>query len=393
MSGISTAANAQSPAQLAEIVRECRRQMLPIIDYGAAHGGLGNPPPQRGLQLRQAGGIIEHYERDMTVRVAAGMSIADLRTQLGAADQFFPLDADDDITLGEAIVHNVYGPLRQSYGACRDLLLGLRYVDDHGREIHVGGRTVKNVAGYDVTRFMVGSLGEFGILHEATLRTYARPAQTVTAELLGDDPSVLDPVLYEWMLTDAAPAWMQWRREDAAWKLSVGYYGRPAANQVQLRALRNLAEKIQGLRFIGAAEADVDHDFAARREQRAWRRSAAALVKVIVPPAASGQTCRFLAQWNPALRIDAMPTHGCIFAGGELDAAAAIALDKLITDHVSGLGGVRAWHERPPASLAQIMPFGPAQDDWAILNRLKYTMDADNLFNPGRFLPVETASQ
>ena len=385
-------AEIDNPAAMADLVRDCAREQMPIVDYGIAHRTLGNPPPERHVQLTQTGGVIEHYERDMTVRVAAGATIGDLQKVLAAKDQFLPLDADDDITLGEAIVHNVYGPLRLTYGSTRDLILGLRYIDGNGQDIHVGGRTVKNVAGYDVSRFMVGSLGQFGLVYEATLRTYALPEQAATAQVELAEPQCLDGQLTDWLLSDAAPTWLELKQTGDSWRLSIGYHGRSTATDVQLEAMRNLIADTTGMHMAGSSAEPVMDQLSRQQEQRAWRRSATAAVKVVVPPATTGQTCQALSLWaadHEPLTIEAVPTHGCVFAGGDLSGAAAVSLDDTIMELLVEPGGVRAWYNRPPDAQS-IKPFGPPQDDWQIIERLRRVMDPKSLFNPGRFLPVES---
>ena len=218
-------ATIENPAALQELVRDCLSKLQPIVDYGVAHTGLGHAPPTEHVRLVQHGGVIEHYERDLTVRAAAGATLASLQKALALKNQFIPIDADGDITLGEVINHNMYGPLRVSYGSIRDLLLGLRFIDGGGRDIGVGGRTVKNVAGYDVTRFMVGSLGELGIVYEATLRTYAIPKHTRTVQLLIENPATLDDCLAEWLLSEAAPAAIVWHTSNQRWVGRLAYFG------------------------------------------------------------------------------------------------------------------------------------------------------------------------
>ena len=392
--GANPTARIDSCAALAELVRDCGEQRLPIVDYGVAHQGLGNPPPARHVQLVQAGGVIEHYERDLTVRVAAGAPLAELQEALVATQQFLPLDADDDLSVGEALMHNVYGPLRLTYGSLRDLLLGLRYIDGAGQDIHVGGRTVKNVAGYDLTRFMVGSLGQFGLVYEANLRTYALPEQALIVEIEVDEPGRVDQIVTDWVLSDAAPAWLKLSNANGSWRLGVGYYGGSTATTVQFEALQTFMAETTGMRVQGSTTCPALADLSARQSGRAWRRQAGALVKVMVPPAATGVTCQKLAIWadeHEPLRIDALPAHGCIFVGGELTAAGALGLDQAVLAVLTEAGGVRAWHNRP-AGAESIVHFGPPQDDWAIIGRLKRTMDPQDLFNPGRFVPVESSN-
>ena len=126
------------PVALRDLVNDCLARANPLVDYGIAHAGLGHPPPPEHTRLSQQGGVIEHYERDLVLRAACGTPLGALQAALRPHNQFLPIDADPDLTLGEIINHNVYGPLRVSFGAVRDLMLGARYVDGKGRDIHVG---------------------------------------------------------------------------------------------------------------------------------------------------------------------------------------------------------------------------------------------------------------
>lgn len=371
--------------ELVALINDCRVAALPIVDYGIAHTGLGHPPPAQHVALSQRGGIIEHYERDLTLRVAAGATIAQIQDALKPTNQFLAVDADDDLTLGEAIAHNVYGPSRLTYGGLRDQLLGLRYMDGLGRDIHVGGRTVKNVAGYDVTRFMVGSLGELGVVYEATLRVYAIPQRVMSVELGIKDPGALDSLLANWLLADAAPTALSLQHDTSDWRIHLAYFGTSMSCATQLRSLETLIAGEAGFHIVTVQKTTLE-DF--RRQQsvrRAWRRQAAALVKIVVPPMFAGATCSALAALEPQLQFDALPAHGCIFTGGELSSEQTVRLTKLIDHRLTDSQGVRVWHQRPPGTQT-IEPFGPPQPDWFMLEKLKTTMDPHMLLNPGRFL-------
>lgn len=380
----------ESARGLTELVHDCLARQKPIVDYGCAHGDLGHQPPTEHIQLIQRGSIIEHYQRDMTVRASTGITIADLQAALRPHNQYAPINADDDLTLGEVINHNVYGPLRITYGSMRDLLLGLHYVDGQARDIHVGGRTVKNVAGYDVTRFMVGGLGEYGVVYEATIRTYAIPRQVMQVELALSDPALLDGLCSDWLLSDAAPATMMLSRNGSVWAVLAGYFGTEHGCSTQLR---NLDSWIAGQNKISIRDSSITQLDAHLQDitlRRGWRRRSTALVKVIVPPASTGQTCKQLASWQgsqSALHIEAMPVHGCIFVGGDLDTEQAVALDTHVNQTIEPVNGLRLWHCRPDHT-DQIDPFGQPQSDWPILYKLKGTFDPKNIFNPGRFVPI-----
>jgi len=393
MSAPTPTVEIESADDLSALVSRCAGRGEPIIDYGLAHDGLGHPPPAPHVALVQRGDVIEHYERDMTVRAAAGTTMGRLNEQLTKTGQFLPIDADPDLTLGEILCHNVYGPLRVAYGSIRDLLLGLRYVDGLGRQIHAGGRTVKNVAGYDVGRFMVGSLGQMGLVYEATLRTFAIPPRVFTVELKFADPAVMDGLMKDWLLSDAAPGWLLLNMADGHAVVRVGYLGRATACEVQVRSLEELLKGRTDVKIMGTARRSLEQDAQERAARRRWRREATGLCKLVVPPAVTGSTCRALRQWaehEARINIDALPVHGCIFAGGTLDAVSARNLDVQVGRLAEKVGGLRVWYRRPESD-DRIEPFGPPRRDFSILTALKRTMDPQDLFNPGRYLPAGKA--
>lgn len=395
---LSPAVVVDSADALIDQVRRCAARRLPIIDYGLAHRGLGNPPPAEHLHLTQAGGVLDHYERDFTLRAAAGAKLGDLQAALFKTRQFIAIDADEDLTIEEVITHHLYGGLRAGYGSIRDHLLGLRYIDCHGQLIQAGGRTVKNVAGYDVTRFLVGGLGQFGRLCEATLRTYAVPEQTMVVDLDVADPATIDARLSTLLLSDAAPAWMTLARHNGAWGAQVGYFGRLTGCVAQLHALEVQVSATDSLSIAATSSSStLEKDLAELARQRQWRRTAGALVKVLVPPAATGALAKTLAAWADEaegvheLHIDALPVHGCLYVGGDLIGPAARELDAVILKSVAPHNGLRVWINRP-ADARDFPSFAPDQPDWPVLRKLLATLDPLSLFNPGRFLTPETVA-
>jgi glycolate oxidase FAD binding subunit len=374
-----------NPGDIADLVRHSAARKVPIADYGVAHHGVGNPPPREHVNLSLTGGVIEHYERDLTVRAHAGVTLGSLREALKPSGQFVPIDAEDELTLGEVINHHVYGGLRAAYGSIRDLLLGLRYIDAEGRDIHVGGRTVKNVAGLDVTRLMVGSLGELGVIHEATLRTYAIPEQSAFVAVRVEDPAALDALLPSWVTGNAAPAWLL-LDNIGGWTARVGYVGRSIATTAQERSLAKLLSGVSGVQILGSNSGPLEQSMQDLASQRAWRARASALAKVVVPSVQTGVVCSRLAKNGPSVKVAAAPVHGCIFVGGELDAAATRSLDSAI-DGAVGEAGFRVWHERP-AGCEDLAPFAPLPTDLPMMKRLKQAMDPKYLFNRGRLIPV-----
>ena len=386
-----------NPDELARLVQDCTKTRTPIIDYGIAHTGLGNPPPINRIKLQLRDTTVEHHERDFVVSAATGITMGQLQTALSQANQFVPIDADTDLTLGEVILHHVYGPLRVGYGSVRDLLLGLRYIDGLGRDIHAGGRTVKNVAGYDLTRFMVGSLGELGLVYNATLRTSAIPPSVLTVNVQFSSPKQIDSVMTNLLVADTAPAeaslHIDTTNSDAT--LTLAYHGHSDDCQAQLDALKDFVTHVGAMRIVDTQRRTWDQHHQEKSHGRQWRRHTPTLVKIILPPAHTSAACETLSQWarekNTPLRIDALPAHGCIFVGGDLNAETAYRLDQVIGRIITLVNGLRAWHARPPGltGAQSIVPFAPTQPDWPLLTLLKNQLDPLGLLNPGRFLPVQ----
>jgi hypothetical protein len=133
-----------------------------------------------------APGAMECFARDMTVTISADVALSAAQEKLAEFNQWLPIDGDVQTALGELVEDNSTGPLRLGYGGWRDLLLGVQFLNGKGELITAGGRTVKNVAGYDLTKFMVGQRGIFGRLVTLTTRTYRRPAEALLARFAPD---------------------------------------------------------------------------------------------------------------------------------------------------------------------------------------------------------------
>jgi glycolate oxidase FAD binding subunit len=141
--------------------------------------GCGNPPQRYDVALstRRLARVLAHDAADMTVTVEAGATLAEVNAALEPARQHLPLDPPqpEHTTIGAAIATDASGPLRLSQGKVRDLLIGVKVVLADGTLIKGGGRVVKNVAGYDLTKLFTGSFGTLGTVIEATFRVRPLP--------------------------------------------------------------------------------------------------------------------------------------------------------------------------------------------------------------------------
>jgi glycolate oxidase FAD binding subunit len=148
--------------------------------------GNSAAPPDLVLSAARMDGVIEHVPGDLTITVGAGMRMSALDARLASHNQWLPLDPPGEKrTLGAVASTGVWGPLGAAWGGPRDLTLGLRAVTGDGRAFQAGGRVVKNVAGFDLVRLLIGSRGTLAFVTEVTLRLFPRPAVDRTLVVRG----------------------------------------------------------------------------------------------------------------------------------------------------------------------------------------------------------------
>ncbi|SFA86259.1 glycolate oxidase FAD binding subunit [Poseidonocella pacifica] len=182
-------ARPETEQDLAEVVRAATEPLRIVGGGTRGMGGAGTPLETGGL----AG--IELYEPGaLTLVVRAGTPVAEVETALAAEGQrlaFEPMDHRGLIggggtpTIGGVCAGNISGPRRINAGACRDFMLGVRFVDGTGQVIKNGGRVMKNVTGYDLVKLMGGSYGTLGVLTEVALKVLPAPAETAVLRLRG----------------------------------------------------------------------------------------------------------------------------------------------------------------------------------------------------------------
>lgn len=173
-----------SEAELAEIVSGLAEPVR--IAGGGTRGVIG---AETVLSTTGLSGITLYEPGALTLVAKAGTPIAEIESVLASEGQRLAFEPTDhrammgttgDPTIGGVTAANVSGPRRVQAGACRDFLLGVRYVDGSGRMISNGGRVMKNVTGYDLVKLMAGSWGTLGVLSEVSFKVLPRPEAVAT---------------------------------------------------------------------------------------------------------------------------------------------------------------------------------------------------------------------
>jgi glycolate oxidase FAD binding subunit len=184
-------------AELAGIVREAhdRHARLRITARGTWAGRNSAVAPDAApLDVSAIAGIVEYVPGDLTLTARAGTTIAEIEAATLAHGQWCPLLpwGGDSGTLGATFSTATHGPCSTMLGSPRDLAIGMEFVDGTGAVVRAGGRVVKNVAGFDLTRLLVGSWGSLGVITEVSVRLRARPAVDETWSVSGAPGAKLD---------------------------------------------------------------------------------------------------------------------------------------------------------------------------------------------------------
>lgn len=150
----------------------------PVVAVGGRSAfDVGGPVDATAREVRAPAGVVEHVPAEMTVRVRAGTTVADLDAELGRTGQCVALpDRTPHSTVGGVLAVGCSGVRRLGWGPVRDTVLEVTCVTGDGALVRAGGPTVKNVTGYDLCRLLVGSLGTLAVLAEVVLRTRPVPA-------------------------------------------------------------------------------------------------------------------------------------------------------------------------------------------------------------------------
>jgi glycolate oxidase FAD binding subunit len=174
-----------STADVRDQVRDAiaRRRSLRIVGRGSWLDANRPVHAESSLVVQGLSGIVEYEPGDLTLTARAGTTLAEIAEATAAHGQWLALDPPGDpevATLGATIATGSYGPLAHHFGTPRDQTLGVEIVTGYGDVVRGGGRVVKNVAGFDLTRLVTGSWGSLGVITEATVRLRALPSVQAT---------------------------------------------------------------------------------------------------------------------------------------------------------------------------------------------------------------------
>ncbi len=185
-----------SPTELADAVRSAPRVV--VVGAGTKPRLAQVAETFARISTTRLRGIVEYEPSEFTFTALAGTPLRDIVAALAEKGQYLPFDpmlAGAGATLGGTVAAGLSGPGRFRFGGLRDFILGVRFVDGEGRLLRLGGKVVKNAAGFDVPKFFVGGLGRFGALAEITFKVFPRPVALRTLRLEAADDTAKQTIL------------------------------------------------------------------------------------------------------------------------------------------------------------------------------------------------------
>lgn len=362
------------------------REPLAVEGNGSKRGLLRPVQAARTLTTRNLTGITLYRPSELVISARAGTPIAEIEAALADKGQHLIAEPPDTralfgserpATLGGIVAANLSGPRRITWGAMRDHVLGVRFVNGEGEVLRSGGRVLKNVTGLDLCKLLAGSYGTLGVMTEVTLKVLPAPEATATLLVAVADAAAGVRALSAGL---GSPFGVSGAAVVPGEPLLAALRIEDFASSVAYRAGR-LRELVAGFGAVTTLEGEASRAFwrgvrdaaplAARPEEAIWRISVRPSAGAAVADAAAALGGRALLDWGGGLAWVAAP------ATAEAHAALAAA--------AAASGGTCTLFRAPEAlrlSVA-VLPEEPAPLA-AIARRVKAALDPAGILNPGR---------
>jgi glycolate oxidase FAD binding subunit len=390
-----------SPANAKEVsaaLRVCSETDAAITPWGGGTAiQIGNLPERVEviIDVSKLNRVIEHDHANLTATVQSGITLTASQEITAGARQFVPFDAPNPqrSTIGGIVAANLNGARRVCYGSVRDLVIGMKVALPTGEHIKAGGKVVKNVAGYDMCKLFVGSLGTLGIITELTLRLTPVPEAETTLAVSGSllqlcefAGEILDSVL----LPSAVVLWTSETSSSSeaprlGWQMAVRAEGFAEHVARHLRDLQLMAERLGLSTAVCSTAADEKLwagicDFPLFGHELVYR--------LMVPRSAIADLLQGLQDWgsanfSPAIVADM--AAGAIWIGSSQTESATARFAQLRSKAAQHKGHV-VLVGAPAEVKRNLAIWGPTPAAFFLMRRIKQQFDPQRLMSPGRFV-------
>jgi glycolate oxidase FAD binding subunit len=382
--------------QVAEVMRYAHTEGLAVIPRGnGTHMHIGNVPSRYdiALSLSRLDQVVEHEPTDLTVTCQAGITLDRLQRHLGQHGQLVPLGPawGEEATIGGILATNASGPSRHAHGTPRDFTIGMKVVTADGRVTKAGGRVVKNVAGYDLCKLYIGSLGTLGVIVEAAFKLTPMPKVERTVIAAFETPGRACTFAAELqrrrlslravqLLNATAASAVELTRQGLC-ALVLDLAGTPQAVERTRREIGDLAQD---------AAADLrDEENAAKawasRMRLGSTEEARLLCKATALPTHLPALIESLEAVDGPPHIPALPTVGILYASWPRLEDAEAAVGRLRTA-VSAVDGSLILERCPLDIKPRLDVFGDPPPSFDLMRRVKERFDPKSVLSPGRYL-------
>jgi glycolate oxidase FAD binding subunit len=377
-----------STEEVAELMRAAAAHSLAVVARGRGTKLTWGRPPERAdllVDLSRMSAVVDHAAGDLIVEAQAGTPLADVQAAVASAGQRLALDDPlGGSTVGGALATNLSGPGRVAAGTARDLLIGVTVVRADGVVAKAGGRVVKNVAGYDLGKLVVGSFGTLAVVTGAVFRLHPLPAARRVVRVPAGTPEEAQRLTQALLHAQVVPAAVEvdWPA-DGAGELAVLLEGTAAGVEVRTATT---------LRLLGAA-ATAAEEPPAGWGRFPWDGAADRPLALKATFALSG-----LARVLAAARREAGASGTAVALRGSAGAGvlhgtvpadappeAVVRLVEGLRAECTAVGGALVVLDGPPATTGELDTWGPipALD---LMRRVKDRFDPDRRLAPGRFV-------
>jgi glycolate oxidase FAD binding subunit len=417
-------------SEVGEFLRFAAAEKLAVIPCsGRTKLGIGAPPARYNvaLDLSRMNRILAYDPRDLTLGVEPGIAYRALSEVLAAEKQFLPLAPPfaDRATIGGILAADSASPLRQAYGGPRDFVLGMEFVTGSGAQSKSGGRVVKNVTGYDLHKALIGSLGTLAVITRVNFKTFPLPPrQAIFVAEFADcaaahafcteiAKSPLGPQMIEEVSPEAARLLLSQPVQAPAapispdlsinrWSVVLAAAGHESVVERHARDLRSLADQNGAIRFYkyeedlaGACASALITALCELPRIAQQSSPAATIFRIAALPTtmpALVERIRAFAEHAQIVHAAILRPYGLVYAvllpaknDDQSIEKLARASDEIL--HAAAELGARARIESAPLALKRrVSVWGPPNEDFELMSRVKKVFDPAGVLSPGRFV-------
>jgi glycolate oxidase FAD binding subunit len=384
LDGASIVVEPGSIEEIAEALRFANANELNVTPTGGGtKSAWGNPvATDILLSIRRLNRLREHAWQDMTCTVEAGCKWSDMQLELQKHRQMVALDAlwADRATVGGIVATNDSGALRLKYGGLRDLVIGATIVLADGTIARSGGKVVKNVAGYDLHKLMIGGFGTLGVIVEINFRLHPIEAQRRTWTIRAVEPILFREPLAALLDSQIVPSSIQIRSTEQRCELDICVAGLPETIGDSLNQIRQILKELE----IAESEETIWLD-----RQRLFDESGDLILKASVVP---GEICSVMSYLRRCAAEASADVAIVAEAPGLMTVAlssppeSALAFVDQLRDQVSRSGGSVVALQVPEMLRGRVDVWGPLPNSTALMREIKKRFDPNHILNPGRFV-------